>query len=1023
MQEKFTVEGGVLKAFGGDEHSVVIPEGVKAIGSHAFKGMAWITDITLPEGLVEIGDNAFKGCRQLKNINFPESLQRIGELAFHRCHSLETVTLPKGVTRLEKGTFLYCDGLKTITAPGVKSLGTQTFANNTQLCDITLSNETDCSNFNNDMFTGCLNIKSISLSDGYHYHTENLFSALISGADVHPVVKSIAESIFQSVEFDRGILYKLHVNLRSFELPEGIRVIEKGCFLDKKGIVSISFPEGLERIGSNAFCNCISLEQIALKDPCVTVDDGAFKGCSNLKRVVIGESVYTLGGLYADEGTPYIIRQISDQILSDFYISGKTLMSYTGGEERVTIPEGVEVIGESCFEGNERLDRVIMPDSVHTIQENAFRNCICMQSVVMSQSLETICGGAFENCKKLIRFNVPASLERVGFAAFRGCTSLEVGGFETGTPDAVRPSERKYGSDDIAPYSFCMDSTVTEVNIDKPIVIGKYAFSGCPGLKTVSISAEGCVIEKYAFEKCPALERVSVLAGKIEKGAFSFCERLEKAEISGVTALDDEVFAGCTALKEISVCDTLSVIGARCFDECISLEGFDFGSIKVIGERAFERCDSLRQVRLTGVDAGYHAFADCSGLESIIIDSSTRLNAGVFFGCTYAGSVTLDGQEYKFSSFSQSRNTADNQFPARVQEVIGSVYSCFEVNKRNSIVKYKGDAKRVRIPDDIIAAEDEAFRDRLRVEEIDFPEGFCLSGRLTFSGTGWLEKKRLQSAYNIVNGLLIDAACCGEKAVIDKSMSRVCSWAFAGNTLLKELTIANDRVIIDYFAFRNCIALKTIHYTDGCTYTLKSCNDPINKDYPETVRRIFSECINCFKLGDNGVLTESTGNIKDLIFPDGIKEIAPQVYMECNLLESIALSADTEVIGRASFKSSKWLRSVTGAVSVRVIDTQAFSGCKSLKSIDLSDSLEVLGKRAFEHCCELREIHISDKLTAIPERAFFRCKSLERVYIPASVKEIGSQAFAFCSGLSEGVFADRDGTRIADDAFAWCDSL
>ena len=32
-------------------------------------------------------------------------------------------------------------------------------------------------------------------------------------------------------------------------------------------------------------------------------------------------------------------------------------------------------------------------------------------------------------------------------------------------------------------------------------------------------------------------------------------------------------------------------------------------------------------------------------------------------------------------------------------------------------------------------------------------------------------------------------------------------------------------------------------------------------DYPEQVQRIFSECINCFKLDETGRLTESTGNI------------------------------------------------------------------------------------------------------------------------------------------------------------------
>ena len=78
MQDRFIIENGTLVSFKGEEHSVIIPEGVKIIGKEVFRGMAWITDVTLPEGLVGIEASAFKGCRQLKSIGFPTSLKSIG---------------------------------------------------------------------------------------------------------------------------------------------------------------------------------------------------------------------------------------------------------------------------------------------------------------------------------------------------------------------------------------------------------------------------------------------------------------------------------------------------------------------------------------------------------------------------------------------------------------------------------------------------------------------------------------------------------------------------------------------------------------------------------------------------------------------------------------------------------------------------------------------------------------------------------------------------------------------------------
>ncbi len=1023
MNEDFIIENGVLIRYTGGAHSIAVPNGVRIIGKEVFKGMSWITDVSLPEGIVEIDDNAFKGCRQLGKINFPDGLERIGDFSFHRCHSLTSVILPDSVISLGRGAFLYCDSLQKFKGNGVKKIQGQSFTNDTQLSSLSFSSEIDCSNFRDDIFAGCIHINEILLSDGYRFHADNLMSVFCSETEVHPVVRAVAEALYQSMEIRNGVMYKLHVNLKSFKIPEGVRCIEKSCFFDKRGVVSVSFPMSLERIKANAFGNCISLEQITFAKDDITIDDDAFRGCSGLKKIVVGEHVFTLGGICYGEEVPYIVRRINDQAMSCFYISGKVLMSYTGNESRVNVPDGIEVIGESCFEGNDRINRVIMSNTVREIHENAFRNCICMQSVVMSENLRTICRNAFENCKKLIRFNIPDKLENIGFAAFRGCKSLELTQFETGTPAAVHHDERSYEKDDIEPYSFCGDENITELYLDKPIVIGKYAFSGCPNLRSVVIDNSECIIEKFAFEKCGSLREIRINAGKMEKGAFSFCRDLEKAEINSISLLEDEVFAGCSSLREVKISDELSEIGRRCFDECTSLTGFDFSSVRKIGERAFERCDSLTEVKLSKADVGYHAFADCSALRKIIMDSDTKLQSGAFWGCTFADTIVYEGIGYSFSGFSQSRNIAENQFPVAVQEIIGSIYSCFEVNRELAIVKYKGDAVRVRIPDDIVSAEDEAFRDHLRLTDIDIPKSFGYSGKLTFSGTGWIEKRRREVQYNIVNGLLIDAAKCGETAEIPENTERICSWAFAGNTELKELTLRNDRIIVDVFAFRNCINLKCIHFSDGKTYTLESYSDISDKEYPELVRQIFSECLNCFKLNADGVLEESTGNIKNLVFPKGIKAIASQVYMDCLLLESIVMSHDTASVGKSAFQSSKWLKSIKNADGIERIEAQAFSGCKSLESIDISDNLEFLGRRAFEHCCSLKEIHISDKISVIPERAFFRCKSLRKVVIPSSVRKIESQAFAFCSELSEVIFCNADDIEIADDAFAWCDKL
>ena len=118
-------------------------------------------DLVIPEKIdglpvTCIRENTFFHCEGLKTCVIPDSVEKIGELAFHRCHSLGSVVLPDSVKTLEKGTFLFCDSLKSIQAFGVKKLEMQTFANDTQLTDISLNSEIDCSNFKKDVFTGCM---------------------------------------------------------------------------------------------------------------------------------------------------------------------------------------------------------------------------------------------------------------------------------------------------------------------------------------------------------------------------------------------------------------------------------------------------------------------------------------------------------------------------------------------------------------------------------------------------------------------------------------------------------------------------------------------------------------------------------------------------------------------------------------------------------------------------------------------------------------------------------------------------
>ena len=59
------------------------------------------------------------------------------------------------------------------------------------------------------------------------------------------------------------------------------------------------------------------------------------------------------------------------------------------------LPNGVNEIGEGCFEGCQNLERIIFSKSIRTIPSNAFSFCSKLKKITIPLSVETIKENAF----------------------------------------------------------------------------------------------------------------------------------------------------------------------------------------------------------------------------------------------------------------------------------------------------------------------------------------------------------------------------------------------------------------------------------------------------------------------------------------------------------------------------------------------------------------------------------------------------------------------------------------------------
>lgn len=109
---------------------------------------------------------------------------------------------------------------------------------------------------------------------------------------------------------------------------------------------------------------------------------------------------------------------------SDFKVVNDILVSYTGNDEIVTIPDSVKKIDDNVFDNNQTIKKMIFPNSLEIIGNYAFYNCNNLTDLEFPYSLKEIGYDSFYGTKIKSLF-IPKSVVRIGSSAFSNCDSLE----------------------------------------------------------------------------------------------------------------------------------------------------------------------------------------------------------------------------------------------------------------------------------------------------------------------------------------------------------------------------------------------------------------------------------------------------------------------------------------------------------------------------------------------------------------------------------------------------------------------
>ena len=243
--------------------SATIHPDTKTICGLAFSGSS-LTSITIPEGVKYIGTDAFRNCKDLTTISIADSVEFIG-----------------------RGVFMYdqLDGYNIVQYANLSGtkydnayyLGNSENpymflykASSTSITSCTIHPDTKI--IASYAFVYCASLKSISIPNGVTHVSERAFAdcSALSTIEIADSVKYISDFAFYATK------------CTSVTLPTALKEIGESSFRSNSSLTNITIPDGVTKIGESAFQSCSNLKTVTIPASVEYIGKSAFTGVTSV---------------------------------------------------------------------------------------------------------------------------------------------------------------------------------------------------------------------------------------------------------------------------------------------------------------------------------------------------------------------------------------------------------------------------------------------------------------------------------------------------------------------------------------------------------------------------------------------------------------------------------------------------------------------------------------------------------------------------------------------------------------------
>ena len=398
--------------------SVVIADGVTAIGEYSFISCANMTSVVLPVSVTSVGRNAFQNCTSLHYVNYDGFKTQ-----------WDTVDIDGSNTNLLNATVRYLyrsgtvpgatggtiswsifgeKGYLSISGSGYLPDGQTPWYEYAQyLTEINV--QYSVKGIGEENFRGCTQVTTVRLPGCLAWVKANAFHDCTAITDVY----------FEGIRADWNKVTKQSgneplssANLHTQAIYDGLTG-DLSWSLDDEGLLTVFFDDS--NMGDG-------------EDTDIPDFDGRSQNpapwdqySSQIKTIRVGRGVTRIGTEAFINLNQARTLDIADTVTS---IGEDAFASCTRLED-FTFPDSVKIIGTHAFKNCYSLEFLTLPDSIEAIYTGAFENCTNLEVVYLPSGLQVIDDECFKNCGLIDRIYIPSAVTYIGVDAFADCSTLQ----------------------------------------------------------------------------------------------------------------------------------------------------------------------------------------------------------------------------------------------------------------------------------------------------------------------------------------------------------------------------------------------------------------------------------------------------------------------------------------------------------------------------------------------------------------------------------------------------------------------